>query len=74
MTDNPRENPNEKEPTIEVSENGPSIAHNIKHLRNAKGVHIETTSTVILCRCGKSGNKPFCDGSHYYKRFEDEKN
>jgi iron-binding CDGSH zinc finger protein len=74
MTDAQHGNPEEKKPSVEVSENGPYIAHNITRLRNSKGVHIETTSTVILCHCGHSKNKPFCDGSHYYEKFEDEKN
>jgi CDGSH-type Zn-finger protein len=73
MTDPQRENPDEKDPSIEVSKNGPYIVRDLIRLRNSKGVHIETSSTVILCRCGKSGNKPFCDGTHASVGFNGDK-
>jgi len=31
---------------------------------SADGFVYEIRNRVTLCRCGKSGNKPFCDGSH----------
>ncbi len=39
---------------------------------DADGVLYEVRNRVTLCRCGHSGNKPFCDGSHIGAGFEDE--
>jgi len=33
-------------------------------IEDAGGKPYEIRNRVTLCRCGKSGNKPFCDGSH----------
>lgn len=33
-------------------------------VESADGVTYEQRNRVTLCRCGRSANKPFCDGSH----------
>ena len=33
----------------------------------------ETRNRYMLCRCGKSYNKPFCDGAHIEANFRDDK-
>jgi len=33
-------------------------------IESAEGKTYEKRNRVTLCRCGKSDNKPFCDGSH----------
>jgi CDGSH-type Zn-finger protein len=33
-------------------------------VKSADGKQYEVRNRVRLCRCGKSSNKPFCDGSH----------
>ncbi|OPY27535.1 MAG: Iron-binding zinc finger CDGSH type [Methanocella sp. PtaU1.Bin125] len=37
----------------------------------ADGRPYEARNRVTLCRCGLSGNKPFCDGSHIGSGFTD---
>lgn len=36
------------------------------------GEVVADTDDVALCRCGHSGDKPFCDGSHRRVGFDDE--
>ena len=50
---------------IEPKINGPYLVKNLQSLSNSKGDDIlPETETIALCRCGKSTNKPFCDGTH----------
>ena len=60
----------EYEPAIEIIsdpangvESGIFVKGNIQ-IESADGVFYEKRSRVMLCRCGKSRNKPFCDASH----------
>jgi len=63
---------------IVVRKNGPYTVHgDVPLVRKAQvvsehgepltwktGEPIEASETYILCRCGQSGEKPFCDGTH----------
>jgi CDGSH-type Zn-finger protein len=48
---------------IRFMDNGPMYASGVK-LIDGKGNEMEAKEKVALCRCGLSGNKPFCDGAH----------
>jgi CDGSH-type Zn-finger protein len=61
-------------PSIVVSTNGPYVVTGGPRLvgtDRAKGASLEH---YALCRCGGSKNKPFCDGTHWYIGFDDERN
>jgi len=68
--------PNEREPMVTVSKDGPYlitggielIGDNIQWADGASKEH------YTLCRCGASNNKPFCDGMHKTVNFKDDKN
>ncbi len=44
--------------------NGPIWVRGGIPIESADGSTYEIRNRVALCRCGKSSNKPFCDGSH----------
>ncbi|MDK3255871.1 CDGSH iron-sulfur domain-containing protein [Blastococcus capsensis] len=51
--------------TITPYRDGPLIVRGNFRLVDQDGAEIDPgRETVALCRCGKSGIKPFCDGSH----------
>ena len=55
---------NEKIPVIVVKLKEPYRVLNLKRFHDCFGKQLPVRDTTILCRCGKSRRKPFCDGSH----------
>jgi CDGSH-type Zn-finger protein len=66
---------NDRMPMITVSKDGPYhvtgginlIGDNIQWAEGSSKEH------YVLCRCGASNNKPFCDGMHRLINFKDDK-
>lgn len=56
----------EKESTvqIEVKKNGPLRVITEKIEIQVNGEIVMKQAAASFCRCGKSQNQPFCDGSH----------
>lgn len=59
----PQEEP-PAETTVRAARNGPLFQRGRIRVTDNEGNVIREDTRVALCRCGESGNKPFCDGSH----------
>ena len=64
----------EGEPVIFVAPNGPYVVTGGPDLLGTTRGEGASTEHFTLCRCGGSKNKPFCDGTHWHKKFTDDKN
>jgi len=49
---------------IEVIVSGPLKISGNFILKDLKRNNESAPGEILLCRCGKSSNKPYCDGSH----------
>lgn len=58
--------------TVAVPEpNGPLVLEGEIEITGPDGAVVARHTETALCRCGHSGNKPYCDGSHARVGFED---
>lgn len=60
------------DPEIHVSRNGPYLVRGGVELEGHDLGDGASPEHYTLCRCGKSMNKPRCDGSHWYAAFKDD--
>jgi CDGSH-type Zn-finger protein len=62
--------PRDDDVTITPCADGPLLVRGDFRIVDPDGTPIDPgRDTVALCRCGRSGRKPFCDGTHQRVRF-----
>lgn len=61
---------------IKAIPNGPYTVKGDEEIYDAKGNLVFSSPDLVisLCRCGASGKKPLCDGSHRAIGFKDPDN
>jgi CDGSH-type Zn-finger protein len=64
----------EGDPSIFIAPNGPYVVTGSPELKDTERAEGASKEHFTMCRCGGSKNKPFCDGSHWYNGFKDDKN
>jgi len=52
---------------IKMTPQGPLKVEGPAQIFDPDGQLIKEADQMLLCTCGKSGNRPFCDGSHMHK-------
>jgi len=56
---------------IRLRANGPLVLQGPVRIVRDDGSVIREAASMALCRCGASGEMPFCDGSHRVTLFRD---
>jgi hypothetical protein len=49
---------------VEVIDGGPLMVYGTLNVKHPDGSEELKKRATAFCRCGKSSNQPFCDGSH----------
>ena len=53
-----------KAAVIRLSQDGPLLLDGAVRIESESGEAVDLGGRSALCRCGATGNQPFCDGSH----------
>ncbi len=53
-----------EETSVQPRKNGPLFVRGRVKVVDIQGNVVREATRAALCRCGGSGNKPFCDGTH----------
>ena len=61
----------DRPPTVQLVAAGPYFVTGGVELRDTERTEGASLEHYALCRCGRSKNKPFCDGTHWYVDFAD---
>lgn len=59
----------EAEIMVEATPNGPLLVHGNVSVKDQHGAITKRNNVTAFCRCGGSGNKPYCDGTHKKTNF-----
>jgi len=50
--------------TVKIMRDGPIVVKGSFELISSGNKKVISDSIISICRCGKSGQMPFCDGTH----------
>lgn len=50
---------------VDLRTNGPIVISGNFEVFDSSGVKLKEVQMISLCRCGASGNMPYCDGTHF---------
>jgi uncharacterized Fe-S cluster protein YjdI len=56
---------------VEAMSNGPLLVYGNIIVKDKEGNETKKSKVTAFCRCGKSMNKPYCDGEHVNAGFKD---
>lgn len=57
--------------SVDVLRDGPLLVHGALVVSLPGGETVARAGVTAFCRCGHSGNSPYCDGSHATRGFQD---
>jgi len=64
------ENEDAKKTEISIIKNGPFVVKGSFRITDIDGNEIVCQKSAALCRCGRTKNRPFCDGTHTDWKFK----